>query len=117
VNVVLRELAQLPAGQTVLVFPEGVMLNYLSRRDNPTPYISFMPPEVLMFGQEAILAAMKDHPPDYVVLNSYSNPREYGFQTTADYAGEIVRWIDANYTDVPMAAGAGFPLKLMKRRP
>ena len=37
--------------QTLLVMPEGVMINYLARRRNPTPYINFMPPELVMFGE------------------------------------------------------------------
>src|SRR5262249_22217536 len=34
---------RLGPNDTLGVVPEGVMLNYLSRRVNPTPYINFMP--------------------------------------------------------------------------
>jgi hypothetical protein len=117
VNVILRELSGLPRDATLAVLPEGVMLNYLSRRENPTPYISFMPPEVLMFGAPKMLAALKAHPPDYMVINGYSDSREYGFASLDAYAGQIMAWVRENYVDVPLSAGSDFPLKLMKRKP
>jgi len=47
VNIVLDKIAKrLHAHDTLAVFPEGVMLNYLARRVNPTPYITLMPPEL-----------------------------------------------------------------------
>jgi hypothetical protein len=116
VNVMLRELNSLPRGATLAVLPEGVMLNYLARRENPTPYISFMPPEVLMFRQSEVLAALRAHPPDYVVINGYSNPHEYGFEAFDAYAGQIMTWVRETYENVPLSVGEGFPLKLMKHR-
>ena len=88
---------QIPPDKTLLVFPEGVMLNYLGRRSSPTGYISFMPPELIMFGQENMLTALREHPPDYVVRV----PRglgEYGYDSFADYAPKLADWIEANYS-------------------
>ena len=31
-------------GDTLVVFPEGAMINYMARMDNPTPHTSFLPP-------------------------------------------------------------------------
>ena len=51
-NRVLDRMAELlPAGGTFAVLPEGVMLNYLARVENPTPYVNFMPPELIFFGR------------------------------------------------------------------
>ena len=52
---------------TFAVLPEGVMLNYLTRRDNPTPYVLFAY-EVWAFGETNMLAAYEKTPPDYIVL-------------------------------------------------
>ena len=38
------------------------MVNYLARRVNPTPYINFMPPELIMFGEENMVAAFRSSP-------------------------------------------------------
>ena len=83
--------------QTFVVLPEGVMLNYLTRRSNPTEYISFMPPELIMFDQEDMLVALREHPPDYVIRIPKSL-REYGHSSFADYAMELASWLQTNYS-------------------
>lgn len=88
---------QISPDETFVVFPEGVMLNYLSRRTNPTKYISFMPPELIMFEQRNILAALREHPPDYVIRVP-RGLREYGHRTLTDYAPELADWIETNYS-------------------
>ena len=50
------------AGATLAVLPEGVMLNYLLRRDSPLRVINLMPPELLVFGEEGILHALGAQP-------------------------------------------------------
>ena len=45
--------ANCDADSTILTLPEGVMLNYWLRRENPSPYINFMPPELAMFGEQS----------------------------------------------------------------
>ena len=73
-------LAQLEAdaepGDTLAVFPEGAMLNFLPRRANPTPYANFMPVALDVFGEEAILAAFQEHPPDFIVI-THKNTAEF----------------------------------------
>ena len=87
-------------GETMAVVPEGVMLNYLLRVQNPTPYINFMPPEVLMFGEENMVAAFEAHRPDYII--AVPRPvREYGFQGFGNgYASRLVAWIGDNYEEL-----------------
>ena len=43
--------------QALLVLPEGLMLNYLSRRASPNPYGELMPTELAFFGEDQVLAA------------------------------------------------------------
>ena len=54
--------------QTLAALPEGVMLNYLSRRVNPTPYVNFMPLELVVFDEEAIVRSFEEHPPDFIAI-------------------------------------------------
>lgn len=90
----------LPAKATLAALPEGAMLNYLLRRENPTPYTNLMPPEVLVFGEARILAAYRQRPPDFIALvhkdTSEFGPRFFG----QDYARDLARWIGANYEPV-----------------
>ena len=84
--------------ETFVVFPEGVMLNYLSRRPNPTKHLSFMPAELALFGGEkAIVDALEQDPPDHVLVVPRSL-KEYGFKTFGrDYCVKLSRWIDRDY--------------------
>lgn len=89
--------ANLGEKETLAVLPEGVMLNYLLRRENPTSFINFIPPEFLMFGQEAIVRAFENSPPDVVVLIK-RNALEYGYPTIGDGYGEgLMAWVQENY--------------------
>jgi hypothetical protein len=86
--------------ETLVAMPEGVMLNYLSRRVNPTPHTNFMPTEMVIFGEEAILASLREHPPDWIVL-VHKDTSEFGTPFFGrDYARSIGLWVSQNYRDV-----------------
>jgi hypothetical protein len=89
-----------PAGSTVAVLPEGVMLNYLSRRVNPTPFFEFAPGFFNMVPEKDVLKAFQLKPPDYIVMvdrdMSEYGPRFFG----RDYAKEIFGWVAQNYRTV-----------------
>ncbi|MCB9889201.1 MAG: hypothetical protein H6836_06460 [Planctomycetes bacterium] len=92
--------AHTPPDATVLVLPEGITVNYFARRRNPTGHINFMPPEVIMFGEQAILAALQAHPPDYVVV-LHRPTREYGLPLFGtDYGRSILHWVGRTYREV-----------------
>jgi len=121
VNWALEQVAQrIAADQTLMVVPEGVMINYLSRRENPTPYINFMPPEIILFDERAMLTAMRSTPPDYVLV-VHKDTAEYGFRFFGrDYGQAIFAWIESNYrpvssTGAPPLRDSGFGMVLMRR--
>jgi hypothetical protein len=94
---------------TLAVLPEGVTINYLARLENPTPYVNFMPPEMLFFGESTIVAAFRAHPPDLVMI-AHKDTSEYGAPFFgADYARDLSTWLHQNY-DVARTFG-GPPLK------
>jgi len=89
-----------PPDATMVVFPEGVILNYLSRRTNPTPYVNFMPIELLLFEEKTILQSLIETRPDFVVFVDRKTA-EYG----ADYFGRdygilIFNWLKENYEEI-----------------
>jgi len=90
----------LPAEATLLVLPEGVMVNYLARRVNPTRHLNFMPPEVAIFGERRMLADFNAHPPDFVAL-VHRDSSEYKLALFGtDYAPSLLAWVRANYVPV-----------------
>jgi len=86
-----------PDDATVAVFPEGVMLNFLLRARNPTPYLSFMPPEVILFGEDRMASALEDDPPDVAIVVHRPTP-EYGLPFFGrDYGERLYGWLTRNY--------------------
>jgi hypothetical protein len=117
----LAALAERP-DDTLAVIPEGVMLNYLSRRVNPTGHVNFMPPELLIFGEESIVAAFQRNPPDTIVL-THKDTREYGVGFFGrGYGRSLGRWVSENYKpvalfgDVPLRPESRFGTQVLVRR-
>ena len=96
---------------TLLVLPEGVMLAYLERRRVSTPYHTHLPPELILFGEQRMLAALAASPPDAVVLVQ-RDTSEYGVpRFGADYGRELSAWIAARYRTVWTDPEGGTPLE------
>jgi hypothetical protein len=101
VNRIVKEIDDLaPVDATLAVAPEGIMLNYLTRRVNPTPYVTLMPVEVMMFGEERILEAFQQHPPDLLVLSDQVM-KDYGFDYFGQgYAEQLFQWLYSHYHQI-----------------
>jgi hypothetical protein len=91
---------RLAPGATLLVFPEGLGLNYWLRRVNPTRYGLFLPTELRAHGgEERVLAELRAHPPDWVALVDRASDefgtRPFGEEPASGRA--ILRWIEQDY--------------------
>ena len=113
---------QTPPSATLVALPEGTMLNYLSRRLNPTPYIYFTRVETISFGENNILQALQKTPPDYIVLEHISS-EDYGvgyFGADPNYGQSIMDWAAEHYHQAaqigpePFSADR-FNIKIFKR--
>jgi hypothetical protein len=86
-----------PPDRTVACFPEGIIINYLARRRTPTPYVNFNPPDLLLFGQSRMLAALSESPPDCALL-VHKDTSEFGERFFGrDYGQRIYQWLILNY--------------------
>jgi len=103
VNAMLEELAaRVKPGESLVAFPEGAMLNFLSGLPNPTPYTNFMPPELLVFGQERMLESLRAARPEWILL-VHKDTSEFGHQFFGlDYGHDIAAWIASNYDPISM---------------
>jgi hypothetical protein len=87
---------------TLAVMPEGVMLNYLTRRDSPLKVINLMPPELMTVGEDEVLRSLDAAPPEFVLLVQ-RDVREYGyppFGADPRYGERIVQWVRGRYREV-----------------
>jgi len=96
-------------------FPDGIMLNYLTRRPSPLRFTSFYPTDIGFYGKEAIQAAFIKARPDYIILTAV-NLTAIGYDSF-EYVGEIMDWINRHYVSVGMIGnrsltGKGFEIKI-----
>jgi hypothetical protein len=120
VNLLMAEIeTRMGPDQTLLVLPEGIMINYLARRPTPTRHINFMPPELELFGEEEILADLRAQPAAALAL-VHKDTSEYGFPLFGiDYGEKIIRWAQRRYQydwswgEQPLQPGTRFGVGLL----
>jgi hypothetical protein len=114
---------RMAADETLLVLPEGVILNYWLRKKNPTPYQLFLPTEITSFGEATMLAALGAEPPHWVVL-AHRESREFGvgaFGRDPRNGRALLAWVEAHYERVERFGsqpfgGGGFGAVVLRRR-
>lgn len=123
VNTMLDQLDERTrSDHTLVVFPDCPMLNYLSRRRNPTPYVNFLPPGLILFDESRMLDELKRASPDFVVV-VYQDTSIYGAKLFGvNYAHELMAWIKAEYEPeltvgvTPFNSDDQFGMLLARRR-
>ncbi len=97
-------------GRTLLVLPEGVMINYLARLPSRVAPFIFFSAVTESGGEEKIVGQLNRQPPDVVVIIS-RNLQEYGIQRYGEAEGNgklILRWVDENYNQTAHLGGDPF---------
>jgi hypothetical protein len=99
-----------PPHATLAALPQGLMLNYLSRRVNPTPCLDWNPTMLAYFGAHTMTAALTNHPPDFLALVEWQT-FEFGtgYFGSAGYGDDVMAWMNANYE--PVALFGSEPLR------
>jgi len=106
VRVFSETLRKMPRSQTLLVLPEGRMINYLARLPNPASTSYFFGPETCDGLEERVVDQLQRRPPDWVVIIS-RDLREFGVQRYGENPGSgqlILHWVTENYE---LAASVG----------
>jgi hypothetical protein len=111
-----------PAESTLAVLPAGVMLNYMLRRSNPTPYMRWNPPELAVFGQANMNRSVQEAKPDFIVLMGVDTT-EFGphfFGDTEGFGKELLQWINRAYQPVCLIghdwqSDGEFGIEILKR--
>jgi hypothetical protein len=101
------------------VLPEGVMINYLARTPAPTPYVTFLPPEEILFGDDAWTGAFHASPPDLVIW-APRDASEYGAAPFGvGFGRALATWVGRTYTDAGeiSAPGVGLAFRVLIPRP
>ena len=112
----------MPTNATLAVVPEGVMLNYLTRRANPTPCLFWDPNCMAVFGQSTMTEEFEKKLPDYIFIVStdYSQFNAGNFGDSPAFGQALMQWIGKNYQPLflighePLENGP-FGIKILKR--
>ncbi len=109
VDILLEQIDKVMApGDDFIIMPEGTLVNYLSRRKNPTPYVTFLPTDMTIYGEKRMLSALEKSPPDFIILIS-RDTIEYGVHYLGQGYGEsIYRFIMDGYSPVVRIGNLGF---------
>jgi len=110
-----QTLASRPECKTLLVLPEGVMLNYLLRKPSTIPQFMFVPSLIQRAMGARLLEGLKTRPPDCVALIS-RDMKEFGvsrFGDTSEHGSGVLSWLDGNYK--PFRQIGGDPLDVNQR--
>jgi hypothetical protein len=112
----------MPEDSTLLVMPEGAGINYWLRKENPTPYNLFLPTEIDAFGEASMLGALRERPPDFVLL-THRLEGEFGVGTFGEdprNGRRLMSWVRENYRRVERIgaepfSGRGFGVVILRR--
>jgi len=106
--------------QTLVAFPEGVMLNYLARRASALPYPQFSPVTFLLWDKERMKERFDRNPPDFVLLVHRENTHEGARFFGRDYGRGLMQRVESGYrpvwqTGAPPLRDGRFGIVLLER--
>jgi len=108
---------------TMTVMPDGTMINYQLRIENPTPYYSFMPAEILAYGEDEMISDLEAARPDYIlVVDRPAHEFRMGnFGGEEGFGKNIMSWVKANYRRTRLFGNepntdAGFGILVMEKK-
>lgn len=113
---------RLRPGERFAVLPEGAIFHYWVRRASPSPHVNYMPPELLIFGENAMRESLERRLPELILL-VHKDTSEYGTRFfAADYARSFAPLIRERYVpiggvgDTPFERGSRFGIQLLRLR-
>jgi len=83
---------------TIVVFPEGPFINFLTDRKSDNYYNSLIPLYVEVFGEEKLIQHFEKTKPDYIIFNNWDNKDYSVSYICTDYAVSFCNFIAKNYT-------------------
>ncbi|MFQ5481890.1 MAG: ArnT family glycosyltransferase [Nitrospinaceae bacterium] len=94
---------EMKAEDTLAVFPMGAMFNYLTRRKNPTPVLSFNPITHTFLEEAQAIHLLEKGRPTFILITFHDfmefKSRFFG----VDFGTELYAWIQENYKEIKTA--------------
>ena len=83
---------------TVAVYPEGLGVNFISKRNGDSKFYSLIPLYVETFGEDIVIKRLELTKPEYIIINDFDTSAYYFKSFGKDYAKDIFNWVKKNYT-------------------
>lgn len=108
--------ANFPKNAKFVMFPEGLMLNFLTERESNGLYYCLIPPVIEAFGEKRIIKNLSLNLPDYIIVNNINTfYYKYSF-FGKDYAHEVMKFIEKEYNPVKEVSNEGLKIKIYKKK-
>lgn len=98
---------------TIVILPEGAMINFFTQRPTDNYYTSLIPLYVETFGEENIVNHFKKTKPQYIVFNNWNTSEYYFRGICQDYALSFCSYVAKNYKE-EKAIGDNFKYLIFK---
>ena len=102
------------SNDTVLVLPEGLFVNYITKRSTNPKYYHLIPNHISALGEDNIVKDLSQNLPDYIVLSNTSYSLYGAEYMCKDFGLKICEMINRNY-DLKQVYGIYQILKLKKQ--
>lgn len=97
-NELINYIEQNAKDKKIVIFPEGMTVNFLTDTKSDGFYNSLLPLYIETFGEEKIIEYYQANKPDYIVLTN-QNMKDYYFEYICkDYAHKFCGFIQENYS-------------------
>ena len=99
----------------IIIYPEGMMINFLSDRKTDDFYNSFLPLYEETFGIETYIKHFEKNMPEYIIFNSWNSSDYYFSIICEDYGFDFCKFVKNNYTEKIKLSG-DFSYVVFKRK-
>lgn len=101
---------------TIVIFPEGLFMNFLADRKSDNYYNSLTPLYLETFGEAKFVEHFKKTKPEYIIFNNWDTSKDYYFSyICSDYALSFCSFVAENYTQKKII-DKGFRYLIFKKK-
>ena len=102
--------------ESVLVLPEGIMVNYLTGRPTKDKYYHLIPNHISAMGEKNIVKGLNKDKPDYIIIHSAKYPMYGHTEMCTDFGLNICTWVKKNYKQIRRLQSNNMTIKPFEAR-
>ena len=110
----IKYINNLPENTSILVLPEGALLNFLTNKSSIDKYIYLTPPQIEPLGEQNIVNSLKIDGPDYFIINNL-NYKGCGVKHFCeDFGLKVCKFMNMHYK-LEKKIGTVFNVRIYKK--